>query len=219
MGEPTLTINRLRQELDEKCERILDLMVLRGAYQVGDAIRFNELFRMTKEIFKRNISKPTYSVHLGHLIKKKLIIRKHAGKQETRLYLNLQNPKIAKLRETKAEVDKDVETFQAKVKEHDWVNVPTLLSWTTTIFELRRIKTILEYFLTPEEADENILAVAYQSKRQETLEMLILLGAANTIEEIKDPSDKETAKNKMIEALDQAITKMQTALSNLMKKK
>jgi DNA-binding MarR family transcriptional regulator len=219
MEQPTLTINRLRQELDEKCERILDLMVLRGAYQVGDAIRFNELFRMTKEIFKRNISKPTYSEHLGHLIKKKLIIRKHVGKQETRLYLNLQNPKIAKLRETKAEVDKDVETFQAKVKEHDWVNVPTLLSWTTTIFELRRIKTILEYFLTPEEADENILAVAYQSKRQETLEMLILLGAANTIEEIKDPADKETAKNKMVEALDQAITKMQTALSNLMKKK
>ena len=52
-------------ELDENCKKILVTLVLEGE------LRFNKL----AEIFRDQMSKPTLSLHLGHLTEKRFIIR------------------------------------------------------------------------------------------------------------------------------------------------
>jgi hypothetical protein len=206
MEQPTQIQNRLRNMLDPYCELILDLMTIRSIFE-QNKIRYNDLFKISKTFFDTNhkgLSKPTFNEHIKHLLKKKLICRKHVGKQTVYFYLNLDTPEIINLKAMKDKVNTDLDNL-AEILKKTSIEIPVLLSKYFALCELRKTKLIFEYFLEPK-SPPNILALAYQAKKQDMMVDTMILRIAQSISRMPNKQDKETAVANLLEGLEKAIS-------------
>jgi hypothetical protein len=222
MEQPTQIGHRLRLEIDSKCEHILDVMTLRNIFE-KDKIRYNELFKITQEYLsssekgKMGISKPTFNEHLNHLIKRKLICRKQAKKQKVYFYLNENSPEISNLRNIKDQMDKEkkllIQISEQLEKEKTWENMPVFISEYFALCELRRTKLVFEQFFNPSEKTKaNILSLAWQAKKQSTLEDLLINRIVGGISKIPDEEKRNIVASKFLVALNSAIREVSKAL-------
>jgi DNA-binding transcriptional ArsR family regulator len=217
MEKPSKLISIFREEIDAKCEQILTVMVLQKAYQ-SDSVRFNELYRSLKNIAKSKMSKPTFHEHLKHLVKKKIVKRQRKGKQEVRFYLNIENPKVFNLKEMDDSLREEHERLSRVMKNPNfWLTLPDFISYYFAVCELRKMKLIIKYALSPEKAKENVLALVLQARFQEALENQLLSQTLSIIDLETDSAKKEEMKTKIIEAIEYAISECKKELLSLPK--
>lgn len=211
MEQATTIIKRTKEKIDDKCNQIIDFMVLLGAFE-DNPLRYNELFRIVEK--NANMTKPTFNEHLSHLVNAKILKRKQITKQNVRFCLNSQHQEIKKLKEVKEQVDKDTHTLIDKMANANfWVNMPTLLSLFFSICELRRTKILLQSYL--EKDNENTLSLLYQAKNQEMLETLLLGNLIDSINKCNS-AEKKILQEKVLKTLNDSIVKTQNAFASLL---
>jgi predicted transcriptional regulator len=202
MGEAKTTLKRLREEFDEKCEQIVDIMLIRNAFE-SDKLRYNELYRIVSKTVE--MTKPTFNEHIEHLKQKKVIKRKKVGKQKVYLFLNTDNLMVEKARQIKKEMDEELVLLDDTKKSCSWSDLLVLLSHYFAICELRETKLILNYILSPQKQRENVLAIAFQAKRMDVLRFGIISSLKNAINRIESSEEKEDAIQRLMNLLDKAI--------------
>ena len=207
----TLTSTQLKEEFDEKCKEIILYMLTRNILE-PDKLRYNELFREIKTIFK--MSKPTFNEHIKHLIDKKLVTRKEADKQVVFLYLNVNNLMVKTAKDRKEEMRRETEILQAMAQPGFWTDVPVFMAHYFALCELRRVKSIIKYYREPNKAKENLLAATYQAMSIDRLMLDLLL----PIDNAESVTEKERIVQQIMVSLDKAIEETKSIISKFSKR-
>ena len=214
MGEPSLIPNRVRAELDETCEKIIDALIIEDVY-IHNKLRYNQVFRKITKLIK--ISKPTFTDHLRHLIKKKMVIRNKAGKQEVYLYLNHDHPQILNAKEMAEEIQQEAKELWEIMKDTNRLShLPIFLSHWFTICELRRWRTMFKSAFNHERKNDNILSTSLQAKLQAWLQDMVMYRLFSAINQAHSTEKAKEMIDKIIRVIDQAITQTNAKLLSLM---
>ena len=173
MGKQTLIDTELRAFIDETCEKIIDVFIVNEIYE-SDKMRYNQVFNKVDNTLQ--ISKPTFNDHLNHLIKKKIVTRKKAGKQVVFLYLNENNPQIQNAKEMYGQINLETKKVIEALNNRSfaWEKLPLFLSKYFALCELRRNRIMFKTALNNKTSNDDLLSLALQSKAQATLQDLIM---------------------------------------------
>jgi len=140
--------------LDESCAKILTIMTL-----FKPSTHFNELFR---ELKKRNMemSKPTLSAHLNHLIELNYVTKKDEENTQFVTY-SLSNEKTSKMKEVAERAKKLAKTFKENEKDFYSLSEEEQVA-TVVAVELSRkieeIRALIEYKLHPNDLGKIVYA-------------------------------------------------------------
>jgi predicted transcriptional regulator len=212
--EPDTILDNLNRFLtDGVCQRILDVMTMQDIFEQNKK-RYNELYRIIQA--HGRMSKPTFDEHTGHLIKKRLIVRRELGKQEVYFYLNEHNMMIKNLHETKNQIQQE----QRKIEEKliPWDQIPAFLSNYFAMCELRRTRVIFKHFFdrNPQKKQVDLLALAWQAKMMQTLQTKMIVNMAEMLAQAKTKDERQLKLARTLSLLDQAIEKANKGIFDTM---
>jgi hypothetical protein len=208
----------LHQYLDETCEKIVDVMMIKDVYK-PDPRRYNELYRLVKP-FLKTISKPTFNEHIKHLLAKHLVKKERPGKQKVQLYLSDDHPMMKIGRQTAADVKKEIAVLESMMEDPEyWVHIPTIISSYFTFCELRKWKLMLNAAFSPRQEVQNLLALTFQMKRFDDLRNLALLRLVRVMHHQNSQEKKEEIQRLLLKSLDKEINEYAEYINKEGKKK
>ena len=137
------------KSLDKRCQQILVCLAM------NKEMGFNQLYR-TLEKMNYDITKPTLSRHLDHLIEQKILVKKKVGKQRINYKIvdwnvdkpALDNKELSEMREFIDNHIKGHELFKLLSAE-DKANIVTLVIMITS---LEQLEVAVSSILNPENA-------------------------------------------------------------------
>jgi DNA-binding HxlR family transcriptional regulator len=197
--EPILIENLIRKQLDETCEKIHRIMIMCGTYE-SDKRRYNQLFREANRIL--GISKPTFDLHMKHMVKNKLVVRQVSAKQIVFFYLNKNDKRIQNEKEMLENIREEGEQLLKLMKESKyWADLPILLARFDTTCHLKRMKLMLTLI----DSKEKFLALASSLWYQDRIQERLFLDLQIAINQIKEASEKAVFQKRLLDSLEKAF--------------
>lgn len=166
--------------------------------------RFNELFRAYTTLAK--ISKPSFTEHVNHLVKKKILKRKRKGKQYTLLLLNKDNIIANMGVRAVEEVNEKLKVLTRLTKRPDfWERLPYIVADFFALLELLKVKAALEFYAHPKRTFEYFTAVELYMTLEEDLILILRLAVEKAF---RHPEHKQ----QLAKAIEEAIKELEGRL-------